>query len=263
MAILVNGNGNPAVYASQDAALLEGLSGDKTKIMNVGYDFEYEIPDANTIRFKDGVIITKEGRRIQLGTNQVDDVTVPTGEQGTIKYYITGYRLYVDNLTGEEKCETFIQEMADGTSTITEGRLKDGDSEVFVSVYRLKQTGLSFEVQDELLEVSDSLEDIYNINVKRKWNYLAGPLATDWSQSTTTIDGTAYFTAEITLQEVYSDRVEVSIAAAVGNTLPTEQESEDYNKVNFVMLDEENSKLKLYATEVPTGQIFFYIKGAK
>ena len=64
MAVLINGNGNPAVYAQQDADLYAGFMGDKTVILRVGNEFSYEILSANTLRVSDGVILTKEGRRM-------------------------------------------------------------------------------------------------------------------------------------------------------------------------------------------------------
>ena len=57
MATLVNGNGNVAVYAQQDADLLTGALGASTRIMNVGSKMAYTIEDANTIAVADGVII--------------------------------------------------------------------------------------------------------------------------------------------------------------------------------------------------------------
>ena len=43
MAVLINGNGNPAVYAQQDADLYAGFMGDQTVILRVGNEFSYEI----------------------------------------------------------------------------------------------------------------------------------------------------------------------------------------------------------------------------
>ena len=66
MATLINGNGNLAIYAQQDADWYAALMGGQTVITAVGNQFAYELLASNTIGVKDGVIITSEGRRIQL-----------------------------------------------------------------------------------------------------------------------------------------------------------------------------------------------------
>ena len=209
MAVLVNGNGNESVYAQQDADLLQGLAGNVSHILNVGSEFAYEIPDANTLRVQNGAILTKEGRRIQLDVDTVDEFTIPTGQQSATKYFIVGYRLYVDSSDSTEKCEKFIQEVASATATITEGTLRSGDTEVFISLYRLKQTGLLFEVQEKLLETINQLSDVLaldpNIQQEIQWVRIAGPRASDWSSTTTAIGGASYYTAQRTLSAGYND----------------------------------------------------------
>lgn len=142
MATLINGNGNLAIYAQQDADWYAALMGGQTVITAVGNQFAYELLDANTIGVKDGVIITTEGRRIQLDANAIDSFDIPTGAQGTTNYYIIGYHLVTGNQS-EQTCETFVQLMENGTDTIPEGSFRDGDDEVFVSLYRVEQDDLT------------------------------------------------------------------------------------------------------------------------
>ena len=142
MATLINGNGNLAIYAQQDADWYAALMGGQTVITAVGNQFAYELLDANTIGVKDGVIITTEGRRIQLDANAIDSFDIPTGAQGTTNYYIIGYHLVTGDLS-EQTCETFVQLMENGTDTIPEGSFRDGDDEVFVSLYRVEQNDLT------------------------------------------------------------------------------------------------------------------------
>ena len=142
MATLINGNGNLAIYAQQDADWYAALMGGQTVITAVGNQFAYELLASNTIGVKDGVIITSEGRRIQLDANAIDSFDIPTGAQGTTNYYIIGYHLVTGNQS-EQICETFVQLMENGTDTIPEGSFRDGDDEVFVSLYRVEQDDLT------------------------------------------------------------------------------------------------------------------------
>ena len=159
MATLINGNGNEAVYAQQDADWYAGVEGDATKILNVGSKLAATIEDANTIALADGAIITKEGRRIQVDVGNIDEFTIPTGQAGTTRYYIIGYHLYTDG-SANQKCETFVQLMSDGTETITENTFRAGSNEVYISVYRVKQEGLTLNDPEALLTVASSMTDI-------------------------------------------------------------------------------------------------------
>jgi|GEM_PF-3167066 len=142
MATLINGNGNLAIYAQQDADWYAALMGGQTVITAVGNQFAYELLASNTIGVKDGVIITSEGRRIQLDANAIDSFDIPTGAQGTTNYYIIGYHLVTGDQS-EQTCETFVQLMENGTDTIPEGSFRDGDDEVFISLYRVEQDDLT------------------------------------------------------------------------------------------------------------------------
>lgn len=171
MATLINGNGNLAIYAQQDADWYAALMGGQTVITAVGNQFAYELLASNTIGVKDGVIITKEGRRIQLDANAIDSFDIPTGAQGTTNYYIIGYHLVTDNQS-EQTCETFVQLMENGTDTIPEGSFRDGDDEVFVSLYRVEQDDLTIgtitlllpqlsgSFQSQITELNNDLSDI-------------------------------------------------------------------------------------------------------
>lgn len=144
MATLINGNGNPAVYANQDADLIASICGDKTCISAVGSQFAATQEDANTIGLADGVIITKEGRRIQLDVGYTDLFTIPTGTAGTTSYYIIGYKLTTGS-DSKQTCETFVQKMNSSSETITEDTFRGGASDVYVSVYRVVQDGLNID----------------------------------------------------------------------------------------------------------------------
>lgn len=159
MAILINGNGNPAIYPDQDADWFASIFGGQTAITGVGSQFAAEIQDANTIAVADGVIITKEGRRIQLDANQSDIFEIPTGAQGTTNYYIIGYCL-TTNDDSSQTAETFVQLMENATDTIDEDTFRDGADKVYVSLYRVTQTGFTLETPELLLPQVESITQL-------------------------------------------------------------------------------------------------------
>jgi len=177
MATLINGNGNLAIYAQQDADWYAALMGGQTVITAVGNQFAYELLASNTIGVKDGVIITSEGRRIQLDANAIDSFDIPTGAQGTTNYYIIGYHLVTGNQS-EQTCETFVQLMENGTDTIPEGSFRDGDDEVFVSLYRVEQDDLTIGTITLLLpQLSGSFQSqISELNNDLTIKYVNGKL---------------------------------------------------------------------------------------
>lgn len=150
MAKLINGNGNKAIWAAQDADLIASICGNITSIAAVGSQFSYTQEDANTIGVSDGVIITKEGRRIQLDTGAIDLFTIPTGVLGATSYYIIGYKL-VQTANSVQTCETFVQKMDNSTDVIPEDTFKGGATEVYVSLYRVTQDGMNIDTVDLLL----------------------------------------------------------------------------------------------------------------
>lgn len=157
MATLINGDGNAAVYAQQDADWFQAIMGsDKSLILDVGLKMAYEIEDANTIAVKNGVILTKEGRRIQIDVGSIDEFTIPTGEQGVTNYYIIGFHLYTDG-SSKQLCETFVEKMNNATDTIPEATFRGGATEVYVSLYRVTQIGFAIDSASLLLEYGSGI----------------------------------------------------------------------------------------------------------
>lgn len=161
MAILVNGNGNARVYAAQDADLIASITGNTTVRTSVGNKMAATAADASTISVADGVILTKEGRRIQLDAGQTDLFTIPTGSVGVTNYYIIGYKLTTDS-DNVQVAETFVQLMASSTDTIPEGTFRGGDSEVYVSVARVEQDGVNLGTITALLPELETISELNN-----------------------------------------------------------------------------------------------------
>lgn len=167
MAKLINGNGNPAIYAAEDADLIASLAGNVTCISNVGNKYAATEEDATTIRLDDGVIITKEGRRIQLEAGESDTFYIPTGTSGQTNYYIIGYKL-VQNADSTQVAEQFVQKMNSSSETITEDTFRNGATEVYVSLYRVTQVGFTIDsisgLLPELLDNASIKDNIDQIN---------------------------------------------------------------------------------------------------
>ena len=159
MAVLINGNGNEAIYAQQDADWFASIMGNQTAITGIGNKFAASLLDANTIGVSDGVIITQEGRRIQLDVNEIDSFDIPAGGQGETNYYIIGYHLVTGDLS-EQYCETFVRLMDNDTDTIPEDTFRGGADEVFVSLYRVTQDDLVITDMDLLLPEITNLSQL-------------------------------------------------------------------------------------------------------
>lgn len=202
MAILINGNGNPAIYAAQDADLIASLAGNTTGIAKVGNEFAYTAQDANTINVADGVIVTKEGRRIQLDAGENDTFTIPAGTAGVTNYYIIGYHLH-ENASGQQVADTFAQLMANATETIQEDTFRGGASDVYVSLYRVKQDGVNLGTITLLLpkltnisQINTALSDIGTHNETTTLTSATANVSTDIATLNITKDGTYMLLAQ-------------------------------------------------------------------
>ena len=164
---LITGNLFSPIQASQDSDYQAGTFGEKTQILNVGSKMEVSIVDNSTIRCEDGVLVTREGRRVQIDNGDVVEWTIPTGTQGTTSYYIVGFRLYTDSESAQ-LCDTFVQLVSGPGATITEDTFRDGAVEIFVSVARVVQNGITLESVESLVPVATTLDqakkDISRIN---------------------------------------------------------------------------------------------------
>lgn len=169
MATLINGNGNPRIYAAQDADLIAALAGDITGIAQIGNKFAATAVDANTISVADGVIVTKEGRRIQLDAGSTDMFVIPTGTTGVTNYYIIGYKLTTQS-DDSQIAETFVQLMSSSSETITEDTFREGATDVYVSLYRVQQNGVNLGtitgLLPELTNISELKSDLADIETK-------------------------------------------------------------------------------------------------
>ena len=187
MAKLINGNGNAAIYANQDADLIASLAGNVTAIAAVGNEFEATQEDANTIGLADGVIVTKEGRRIQLDDGSTDLFTIPTGTAGTTSYYIIGYKLSTQ-ADSSQTCETFVQKMNSSSETITEDTFKGGASDVYVSCYRVTQDGLNIDTIEALLPKLSNVNELKSALTDYKFRVSGGKNQYSPDGGTTWID---------------------------------------------------------------------------
>jgi len=157
---LINGDGNPRVLASQDADWYGALTGQKTCIVPINDNLSATITDSNTVEIGSGVCITKEGRRVQIDEGDIEEIIIPTGTQGVDTYYIIGFHLYI-NESGQQVAETFVETMASATDTITETTFKEGSSSIYVSLYRVKRSGL---LMDSVTRIIPTLKTIVDIN---------------------------------------------------------------------------------------------------
>lgn len=158
---LINGDGNSRVLASQDADWYGALTGEKTCIVPINDNLSATITDSNTVEIGSGVCITKEGRRVQIDEGDIEEIIIPTGTQGIDTYYIIGFHLYI-NESGQQVAETFVETMASATDTITETTFKEGSSSIYVSLYRVKRSGLLMDSVTRIIPILRTIAELDN-----------------------------------------------------------------------------------------------------
>ena len=200
---LITGNLFSPIQASQDSDYQAGTFGEKTQILSVGSKMGVSIVDNSTIRCEDGVLVTREGRRVQIDNGDVVEWTIPTGTQGTTSYYIVGFRLYTDDESAQ-LCDTFVQSVAGPGATIAEDTFRDGAVEIFVSVARVVQNGITLgsvqgllplattmvRVQNEIDDINDSIRTNL-LNPTAQTQTKNGVTFTNNGDGTYTVNGTA------------------------------------------------------------------------
>lgn len=170
---LINGTGNKSVSAQQDADLFSGIFGNTPVVLPVGERCRAEIRDANTVRIYDGEIIS-QGRRFNQGYGEYQDYTVDNGSQETVRYDILGFHFYTDE-SGNELSEPFVTKGVGENGTIAENSIREGATESYISMYRVKINGLSIESITPLYlvvcTVSEVNKEIENIKASMEQQF--------------------------------------------------------------------------------------------
>lgn len=155
---LINGTGNKSVSAQQDADLFSGIFGNTPVVLPVGERCRAEIRDANTVRIYDGEIIS-QGRRFNQGYGEYQDYTVENGSQGTVRYDIMGFHFYTDE-SGNEMSEPFVTKGVGENGTIAENSIREGATESYISMYRVKINSLSIESVEPLFSIVNPIAEL-------------------------------------------------------------------------------------------------------
>lgn len=198
MATLFTAEGYLDVYAQFDADLYCGLSGGG--ILQVGSRMASSIPDANVVRIGDGVMVTSEGRAIIITAGSYDDFDIPVGAAGVTAYYVIGYRLYSgqDNI---RVAEQFVYTASSATDLpASSGTLREGATEVYVPVYRVRQEGLTITSVTALVDTLYPLSYFKTVleSLSSQNASLTALINNHFVQPGTRVDGTAWVTGTIT-----------------------------------------------------------------
>ena len=198
MATLFTAEGYMDVYAQYDADLYCGLSGGG--ILQVGGRMAYSTPDANVVRIGDGILVTSEGRAIIIPAGSYDDFDIPVGTAGITAYYVIGYRLYSDQ-DNIRVAEQFVYTASSATDLpASSGTLREGATEVYVPVYRVRQEGLTITsvtaLMDTLYPLSYFKTMIGNLSAQNAT--LTALINSHFVQPGTRVDGTGWVTGTIT-----------------------------------------------------------------
>lgn len=73
--------------------------------------------------------------------------------------------------------------------------------------------------------------------------------ASGWSTTTTTVNGRAFYTQVLTMQAIYDENPTVDIYST---TVPTEDQQNAYNQVNYMYADTTAKTITCYAVDKPT-----------
>ena len=84
---------------------------------------------------------------------------------------------------------------------------------------------------------------------------------TDWSSTTTTVDGVAYYTAVKSTSNQYTQHPVISIAPSTGHTLPTQAEQDAYDTWKYADADMSAKTITLYSESVPTSDFTMQVMG--
>lgn len=82
---------------------------------------------------------------------------------------------------------------------------------------------------------------------------------TGWSNSTTTVDGTAYYTHKTSLSSVFDSHPAVLLGAL--GTVPTDAEVAAFEAVRYFRVDTSTNKLICYAKTKPSANFVVIVKG--
>lgn len=82
----------------------------------------------------------------------------------------------------------------------------------------------------------------------------------DWSGATTTVNGTAYYTATKTLSILSDTNPVIYLGPTGSNILPTEDEETAYSDIKYVTVDVNAKTVRFYAEKVPASAITVIVK---
>lgn len=78
-----------------------------------------------------------------------------------------------------------------------------------------------------------------------------------------TVNGSSLYTYSVAITDIYVDVPTVSLAASGSNIIPTAEEQTAYALVQYVTVDSDTKKLKLYCTAKPASDFVIGVKGVK
>ena len=84
--------------------------------------------------------------------------------------------------------------------------------------------------------------------------------ASEWSASTTTVNGRDYFTLIKTVQKIYDSNPTIMID---GSPLPTKAQQTAYDQLSYAIADSTSKTIAFYATKKPSTDILLIVKGTE
>ena len=245
-----------------------------------GMQLTYELATPTTIQ------LTAQQLKTLVGTN------ILSMDYGTIELTLRDgmFMLAGEEVSGDTDSETanitlYAAEWSDSIYTISDARITDNSIQEFQAAIGITDDQLKAlqkaNIQDggqdtghaylraygTVPTIDIPIQAIFNrgskavdVNMNYSISEIEVPVS-GWSSSTTTVDGTAYYTQIINVTSVEIAHPEIQLGAS--GTLPTATEKSAYGCLDYVTVDIQNSTMTFYASSKPSSAFVIIVEGVK
>lgn len=161
--LMTGATGEQNIQAADDRECLAGITGLDSYVFPTGSQLKATLVDANTVTIGTGAG-SLQGSRFRCSTTTT--VTIQSGTQGQFRHDIVGLH-FTRETSGREGLEFQVltgepaaSEGAAADPAYTAGDLLKGDAEAFMSLYRVKLSGINAADPEPLFSVLMPLADL-------------------------------------------------------------------------------------------------------
>ncbi|MDD6215281.1 MAG: hypothetical protein PUB28_00805 [Roseburia sp.] len=155
--------GKNHVTAAQMGDCLSGEIGLDKYVLNVGTKFKATVVSNNLITLESGVLCD-QGRRAVTPHGNVESIIIENGAQGMNRNDLIAFHYFKDNASSVESGEFCVIKGQEAVTakdpTYTTGNIREGATEDYFPLYRVKIVGLSITSVEPLFDVLASLKEL-------------------------------------------------------------------------------------------------------